>query len=76
MAKKLFRSREKKMIGGVCAGLADYLDLDVTIVRLLFVAIALFTAIIPMFIFYLLALIIIPTEEKTPEAGEARQPDK
>jgi phage shock protein C len=36
--KKLFRNREKKMIGGVASGLADYLDLDVTLVRVILVA--------------------------------------
>ena len=33
MAKKLFRSRQDKMIGGVCGGLADYFGLDVNIIR-------------------------------------------
>lgn len=35
--KRLYRSRSDRMIAGVCAGLADYLDIDPTIVRLLFV---------------------------------------
>jgi phage shock protein C len=35
--KQLTRSRSNRMIGGVCAGLADYLNLDPTVVRLLFV---------------------------------------
>ena len=28
--KRLYRSRTEKMLGGVCGGLADYLDIDVT----------------------------------------------
>ena len=52
MPKKLYRSSDHKMIGGVCYGLAAYLDLDPTIVRLIFVALALITAVFPMFIFY------------------------
>ncbi len=67
MEKKLFRSQTRKMLGGVCAGLGDYFDIDVTLVRLIFVAITLVTAIIPMMIFYLVAWIIIPVEE--PKAG-------
>lgn len=63
MAKKLYRSLSKKIIGGVCGGLADYFDLDVSLVRLIFVAIALVTALLPMFIFYVIAWIIIPAEE-------------
>lgn len=35
--KKLYRSRSDKMIGGVSGGLADYFDIDATIVRVLFV---------------------------------------
>ena len=35
--KRLYRSRNDRMIAGVCAGLADYLDIDPTIVRLMFV---------------------------------------
>ncbi|PKO07123.1 MAG: PspC family transcriptional regulator [Chloroflexi bacterium HGW-Chloroflexi-3] len=35
--KKLYRKPNEQMIAGVCAGLADYLGLDLTIVRLLFV---------------------------------------
>jgi len=63
MAKKLYRSLSKKIMGGVCGGLADYFDLDVSLVRLIFVAIALVTAILPMLIFYLIAWMIIPAEE-------------
>ncbi len=35
---KLYRNTNNQMIAGVCSGLADYLNLDVTIVRLIFVA--------------------------------------
>ncbi len=35
--KRLYRSRTEKMLGGVCGGLADYLDIDVTIIRVLWV---------------------------------------
>jgi phage shock protein C len=55
------------MIGGVCGGLADYFDLDVSLVRLIFVGLALVTAIIPMVLFYLIAWIIIPVEEAKKE---------
>lgn len=35
--KKLYRSRNDRMISGVCAGLAEFVEIDPTIVRLLFV---------------------------------------
>jgi len=63
MEKRLYRSQVRKMLGGVCAGLGDYFEIDVTLIRLVFVAISLVTAIIPMVIFYLIAWIIIPVEE-------------
>jgi len=62
MSKKLYRSVSQKMLGGVCAGLANYLDLDISLVRLIFVGIALVTALIPMTIFYFIAWIVIPIE--------------
>ena len=37
MAKKLYKSRDKK-ISGVCGGIAEYFDIDPTIVRLIWVA--------------------------------------
>jgi len=44
MERKLYRSRTDVMIGGVCAGLGDYLKVDPTVVRLAFVLTALFGA--------------------------------
>jgi phage shock protein C len=34
--KRLYRSRRDRMLGGVCGGLAEYLDTDPTIIRLAF----------------------------------------
>ncbi len=39
--KKLYRSRSNSMLGGVCGGIAEYLEVDPTIVRLGFVLIGL-----------------------------------
>jgi len=41
MNKKLYRSNSDKMIGGVCAGIGEYFDLDATLVRLGFVLLSL-----------------------------------
>ncbi len=60
MAKKLIRLEDQKMIGGVCSGLADYMELDVSLVRLLFVAVLIISALIPMTLFYIIAWIVIP----------------
>ena len=58
--KRLFLSTSDKKLGGVCGGIAEYMDLDPTIVRLLTVVLALITAVIPVLIAYILAWIIIP----------------
>jgi phage shock protein PspC (stress-responsive transcriptional regulator) len=42
--KKLYRSREQKMIAGVCGGIAEYFNLDVSIIRILWVLATLITA--------------------------------
>lgn len=34
--EKLYRSKNEKMIAGVCGGIAEYLDVDVTFVRIIF----------------------------------------
>ncbi len=44
MEKKLFRNEHDKMIAGVASGLADYMQVEVTIVRLLFALSAIFFA--------------------------------
>lgn len=41
MARRLYRSKTEKMLGGVCGGLGELLDIDPTIVRLVFVLLAL-----------------------------------
>lgn len=60
--RKLLRSKKDRMIGGVCGGLAKYLNVDPTIVRLGFVLgfVLLFQWIA---LVYVLMLIIIPEEE-------------
>ena len=41
MARRLTRSRSDRMIGGVCGGIAEYFDIDPTLVRVLWVVITL-----------------------------------
>jgi phage shock protein C len=64
--KKLYRSTSQKMLGGVCGGLAEYFEMDVTLVRLIFVAVGLATALFPMTLFYLIAWIVVPVERPKP----------
>jgi len=41
MERRLYRSRDEKMIGGVCGGLAAYFSVDPTLVRLIWVIVTL-----------------------------------
>lgn len=41
MQKRLYRSRTDRMIGGVCGGLGEYLDIDPTLIRVIWVVVAL-----------------------------------
>lgn len=62
--KKLTRRPSNKLVGGVCSGLAEYLNMDVTLVRILTVVISLFTG-VPI-ILYIVALFVIPEEGAVP----------
>jgi phage shock protein C len=71
--KKLVRSRSDKKIAGVCAGLAEYLDLDVSLVRIFCVFITLATGVCPGVVTYLLAWIILPSEPDLKPVVAAQQ---
>lgn len=58
MEKKLYRSRTNQVISGVCAGIADYFDIDPTIVRIIF-ALSLFSWGTGLLI-YIVCIFIIP----------------
>ena len=63
--RRLMRDPSNKLIGGVCSGLAKYLNMDVNLVRILTVVISLFTG-IPI-ILYLIALFVMPEERIEPQ---------
>jgi phage shock protein C len=63
--KRLYRSKKDRMIAGVCGGLASYIGIDPTLVRLLFV-LGMF-AVGGTLLAYVVMMIVIP-EEPTPAA--------
>ena len=70
MRERLMRDMQHKKIAGVCAGLARYFDVDVVLVRLIFLVLALSTGI--GFIAYIVAWIVMPKDTqylRLPEAG-------
>ncbi len=63
-AKKLYRSQDQRMLGGVCGGLGEYFNIDPIIVRLIFIAFALIGG--GGLLLYLIMWLLIPLE---PVAG-------
>lgn len=59
MEKKLYRNEHDKVLAGVSSGLADYLDIDVTVVRLLFVLTVCFMLGLGLLI-YIILWIVLP----------------
>ncbi len=60
MKKRLFKSETNKMISGVCGGIAEYFDVDPTVVRLGWALVTIFSAGLGI-IGYIAAAIIIPS---------------
>ena len=60
MEKRLHRSRDEKMIGGVCGGLAEYFGIDPTIVRVLWVAVTLVAG--SGYVLYLILWVLVPLQ--------------
>jgi phage shock protein C len=58
----LRRSSRNKMIAGVCGGLADWLDWDPTLVRILYVVVSIFSVAFPGLLMYLILWFIMPEE--------------
>lgn len=65
--RKLTRSSER-MIGGVCSGLARYLNLDPVLVRLVFIALALVNGL--GVLIYLIMWLLVPDEAAGPQSGD------
>ncbi|MEW4414046.1 PspC domain-containing protein [Clostridium sp. AN503] len=59
MNKKLYRSSKDRMLCGVCGGIGEYLNIDATLVRLIWAVLACSG---PGIFVYLLAAIIIPQD--------------
>ncbi len=60
--KKLYRSKTERKLSGVCGGLAVYLNVDPTIIRLAWALISIFSAAVPGVLLYIIFAFIIPEE--------------
>lgn len=79
--KRLYRSRSDRMIGGICGGIGKYLNLDSTVVRLLFVILVLFSAGMAIAAYIIMLFVIpeepagisAPTPQSTPDSSNEPQ---
>jgi phage shock protein C len=60
MGKKLFRTENPRMFFGVCGGISVYLDMNVSLVRILFIMLHFFG--IPMILIYILLILFLKSE--------------
>ncbi|MBE6819623.1 MAG: PspC domain-containing protein [Ruminococcaceae bacterium] len=72
MTKKLYRSRTDKKLFGVLGGLANYFNIDPTILRIIYVLLSIFVIGCPVII-YLVAALIIPEEPENTEQSPYQQ---
>lgn len=61
--KKLYRS-PNRIIAGVCGGIAEYFDVDPTLIRVIYMILSIFSAAFPGFLLYIILMIMIPNYNK------------
>ncbi len=72
--KKLYRSSKNKILGGVCAGLGEYFDVDPTVIRLLWVVIFLMGG--SGILIYIIFWIVLPEEDTVKEVKNDKKGTK
>ena len=68
--KRLYRSRRESKLAGVCGGVADYLEVDPTVVRVVFLLGTMITGFFPGIFIYLVMWMIMPQEPLNRDAAE------
>ena len=61
--KKLYRSRENRVIAGVVGGLSEYFNIDPVLLRLVWFFWVVFTGVVPGVVVYLVAIGVVPEKE-------------
>lgn len=69
VTKRLTRSRKHKMIAGVCGGLAEYFDLDPTVVRVAYVLISIVSVAFPGILAYIVLMFVMPPPDSSAPAA-------
>ena len=63
MAEKKLQRSVNKMVAGVCGGIAEYFDVDPTLIRVVYVALTIFSAAFPGVLLYLIMALLMPQAE-------------
>ena len=61
--KKLYRS-SNRILAGVCGGIAEYFDVDPTLIRVVYVVLSLFTVGFPGLLLYIILMILMPNYDQ------------
>ena len=70
---RLYRSETNKKIAGICGGIGEMMDVDPTIIRLVFVVLDLITGIFPLIVAYLIAWWIVPVQSTSKPSSSTQQ---
>jgi len=62
--RRLTRSNRDKMIAGVCGGLAEYFNMDPTLMRVLYVLVSILSAAFPGVLAYIILMFLMPPPEE------------
>lgn len=68
--KRLYLSSKDNKLSGVCGGIAEYFNVDSSLVRLGWIIMTILTGVLPGIIAYIIAAIVIPREPGMPASKE------
>lgn len=60
MTKRLYRSKENKILAGILGGVGEYFDTDPVLVRLIYLIVLIATGVVPGILVYILAIFVVP----------------
>lgn len=61
--KRLYKIRSEAVVGGVCAGIAEYFNIDKTVVRVAFALISLISDVFLGIVFYIVCMMVMPDKD-------------
>jgi phage shock protein C len=72
--KQLYRSPKDGLLLGVCAGLANYLQIDVVFVRLIFIGLTFLSGWWPMPVIYIIGAVLMPVDPAQATVARTQEP--